>query len=96
MFFVIYCRDKPNAQSVRAENRPAHLKYVDDSGEMVKLGGPMLCEDGANLVGSMLIIEAATLGAAQDWAAADPYAKAGLFETVSINPWKWVIKGPGA
>ncbi len=96
MFYVIYCLDKPNAENVRAEIRPAHLKYVDASGEMMKLGGPLLSEDGAGMVGSMLIIEAATLSAAQDWAAGDPYAKAGLFQTVHINPWKWVIKGPGA
>jgi uncharacterized protein YciI len=29
--------------------------------------------------------------AAQDWAAADPYAKAGLFANVELIPWKKVI-----
>jgi len=95
MFFTLYCLDKPNAQDVRATHRPAHLKYVDASGEMVKLGGPLLSEDGADMVGSMLIIETDSLAAAQNWAAGDPYAAAGLFQSVQIHPWKWVIKGPG-
>ncbi len=25
---------------------------------------------------------------------ADPYAKAGLFASVEINAWKWLIKNP--
>ena len=24
----------------------------------------------------------------------DPYAKAGLFASVEIRPWKWLIKNP--
>ncbi|MEY4872402.1 MAG: hypothetical protein RLZZ563_1732, partial [Pseudomonadota bacterium] len=31
------------------------------------------------------------LAAAQDWAANDPYAKAGLFQSVDIREWKKVI-----
>jgi uncharacterized protein YciI len=26
----------------------------------------------------------------------DPYAKAGLFASVEIKPWKWLIKNPEA
>ena len=29
--------------------------------------------------------------AAEDWAANDPYAKAGLFDSVEIRAWKQVI-----
>jgi uncharacterized protein YciI len=29
--------------------------------------------------------------AAEDWAANDPYAKADLFQSVTLNPWKKVI-----
>ena len=33
----------------------------------------------------------ATLDQARDWAANDPYAKAGLFQSVDIREWKKVI-----
>jgi len=31
------------------------------------------------------------MAAAQDWAANDPYAKAGLFDSVSVTEWKKVV-----
>jgi uncharacterized protein YciI len=39
----------------------------------------------------MLAIEAADRAAAEAFAAADPYAKAGLFASVEIIAWKKVI-----
>jgi len=35
----------------------------------------------------MLVIEAENRQAAENWAAADPYAIAGLFDSVEIYPW---------
>ena len=34
------------------------------------------------------------MDAARAIAAADPYAKAGLFATVDIQPWNWVFNNP--
>ena len=49
-------------------------------------------EDDANEasptpIGSMLVIEAKDREAAENWAASDPYAIAGLFDSVEIHPW---------
>jgi uncharacterized protein len=46
------------------------------------------------MCGSLVVIEAASLEAAREIAAADPFAKAGLFETVAIRPWLWVMNKP--
>lgn len=88
MRFAIICRDKPGAIQTRLDNRAAHLNYVDETG-IVELGGPFL-EDG-QMVGSLLILEADNREAAEAWAASDPYARAGLFENVTITEWKKVI-----
>ncbi|TKW66341.1 MAG: YciI family protein [Paracoccus denitrificans] len=87
-YFAVTCRDKPDALPVRMENRAAHLAYVEETGA-VFIGGPLL-EDG-QMAGSMLVLDVADLDAAKAWAAADPYAKAGLFGSVTINEWKKVI-----
>jgi len=92
MLFVLTCEDRPGALPVRMENRPAHLAWVAESGR-VKAGGPFLDEAGG-MVGSMLVIEAADLADAKAFAAGDPYAKAGLFQSVTIRPWRWVIGAP--
>jgi uncharacterized protein YciI len=86
--FVLVCIDKPDAREIRAANRPAHLDYVDASG-VVTLAGPFLDGEG-NPTGSLIILDVPDMAAAEAWAAADPYAKAGLFATVTIRAWKKV------
>ncbi len=39
----------------------------------------------------MVIYDGRDKAEAEAWAAADPYAKAGLFERVEIRPWKKVV-----
>lgn len=88
MLFAIICRDKPGALQTRLDTRADHLAYIEATG-VVKMAGPFL-EEG-QMCGSLVIVEAENLAAAQAWAAGDPYAKAGLFESVSVTEWKKVI-----
>jgi uncharacterized protein YciI len=61
---------------------------------VVKRGGPFLtAAEGGDPRGSMVIVEAADLAAAEAFAAGDPFAKAGLFETVKIEPWRATLGG---
>jgi uncharacterized protein YciI len=89
MTFLLICRDRPEASGVRLANREAHLAYLKASG-VVTLAGPLLDDAGA-MTGSLLAIEVADRAAAQAFAAADPYAQAGLFAAVEIVGWKRVI-----
>jgi uncharacterized protein len=86
--FVLVCIDKPNSRELRAANRQAHLDYADATG-VVFLGGPFLDAEG-NMTGSLIILTVPAMAAAEAWAAADPYVKAGLFESVTIRAWKKV------
>ena len=43
------------------------------------------------MVGSLLVMEFADRAAAEDFAKNDPYAKAGLFESVAITPFRKVF-----
>jgi uncharacterized protein YciI len=89
--FVLTCIDKPNALETRMAAREAHLAYVRGDPK-VKLGGPFLDEAGA-MAGSMLIIEVEDMAAAKAFAAADPYATAGLFQSVEIRAFKATLGG---
>lgn len=86
--FAVMCTDKENHLETRKANRDAHLSYLKETG--VAQAGPFLDADG-NMCGSLLILDVADLAAAQDWAANDPYAKAGLFQSVSIQHWNRVV-----
>ena len=88
MRIALICKDKPGALQIRLDTRAAHLDYIAATG-VVEMAGPFL-EDG-QMVGSLVILTVDSRTAAQDWAAGDPYAKAGLFENVTITEWKKVI-----
>ena len=89
MYAVLICRDKPDSLALRKATRDEHLAYLAETG-VVEIAGPLLDDDG-NPAGSLLIIRVETLDEARGWADRDPYAKAGLFESVKIQQWNKVI-----
>jgi len=88
--FILVCHDKPEMFKLRAVTRDEHLAYIKSAGDKVLLAGPML-DDKERSIGSVLIIEAEDLSAAQKFAGNDPYAKAGLFSETEIRPYKIVM-----
>ena len=91
MLFAIFCTDKPNASEIRAATREAHLDYVRGVIDRVITAGPTQTDDLSGMNGSLLIMDFSDKSQAEDFAANDPYAKAGLFESVTIRPWKQVF-----
>ena len=84
MLFIATCVDRPHSEDKRKENRPAHLAYLNGLGARVKLGGAVLGPDHQTPLGSMIIFEDDILGLV----AKDPFSIAGLFESVSVKPWR--------
>lgn len=89
MLIALIARDKPGALQTRLDNRDAHLAYVRETG-VVSQGGPLL-DEGEQMIGSLVILDVPDMAAAEAWAANDPYARAGLFESVEMIPWKKVV-----
>lgn len=89
MRFALICLDKPNALQTRVENRAAHLAHIEASG-VVEQAGPFIDAAG-QMCGSLIILGVGSYDDANAWAAADPYARAGLFASVMIQEWKRVI-----
>lgn len=95
MLFALICTDKPNSIDLRMQIRPAHLSFLDKLGSNMKAAGPFVDDDGKP-TGSLVIIHADNITDAKVIAAQDPYAIAGLFSSVDIKPWKWLVKNPEA
>jgi uncharacterized protein len=93
MLYALICTDKPNSIDLRMQIRPAHLSFLDKLGHNMKAAGPFVDDDGKP-TGSLVIINAENANEAKAIAAQDPYAIAGLFSSVDIKPWKWLIKNP--
>ncbi|MDA5194480.1 YciI family protein [Govanella unica] len=85
--FVIIAIDNPDSLALRQATRAAHLDHARSIGDRMKYGGPFLTDsDTPEPRGSLLILEADDLAAAKAFAAADPYAEAGLFASVRVEP----------
>ncbi|MFU8899634.1 MAG: YciI family protein [Roseinatronobacter sp.] len=87
--YMMLCTDKPGALELRKATREAHLAYVAETGCVVQ-AGPLL-DDAGEMAGSLIVLDLPDIDAATHWGANDPYAKAGLFDTVRVQEWKKVI-----
>ncbi|MGG6894082.1 MULTISPECIES: YciI-like protein [Rhizobium] len=97
MLFAFVCKDKPGYLNVRMETRPAHLEYLNklNAEGTLKMAGPFLDAEGKPN-GSLVVVKVDSVEAAVAIADADPYTKAGLFESVEIKPFNWVFNNPEA
>lgn len=89
MLVALIALDKPGAQDLRLDVRPDHVAYLKAS-SAVHMAGPFLDGDGA-MTGSLIVLDVESMAQAEAWAAQDPYAKADLFQSVTLKEWKKVI-----
>ncbi|RWM76778.1 MAG: hypothetical protein EOR81_21225 [Mesorhizobium sp.] len=97
MLFALICKDRAGCLQVRLDTRPEHVAFLEGLNGEKKLAfaGPFLDADGKPN-GSLVVVEAPELAAAEALSAADPYAKAGLFESVEIRQWNWTLNKPAS
>jgi uncharacterized protein YciI len=91
MLFAVIRHDRTNGLGLRLAERPKHLEYLKTVLDQIMYGGALLDDEGKQ-IGSMLIIDVADKGAADAFAAADPYVDAGLFASTSVRQFRPVFK----
>ncbi len=98
MLYAIFGEDTHDSSQRRASVRREHLARLEalqDEGRLI-LAGPHPAIDAndpgeAGFSGSLIIAEFESLEAARAWADADPYVAAGVFERVTVRPFKQVL-----
>ncbi len=98
MFYAILGEDAPNSLERRMAARSDHLQRLTrlrDEGRLL-LAGPHPAIDSedpgpAGFSGSLVVAEFASLHDAQDWANADPYLSSGVYQRVTVKPFKKVL-----
>ena len=91
MLFAVIRHDRPNSVALRLSARPKHLVYLERVMPCIKSGGALL-DDKGQQIGSILIIDVADRAAADEFANADPFVSAGLFESTYISPFRPVFQ----
>lgn len=98
MLYAIIAEDTKDSLQDRLAARPKHLERLtalQDQGRLI-LAGPhpaIDCEDpgAAGFSGSLVVAEFDSLEDARAWANADPYVTAGVYEKVTVKPFKKVF-----
>ncbi|KZM40051.1 hypothetical protein OA92_18515 [Marinomonas sp. SBI22] len=98
MLYAVISQDVENSLAGRQAARPAHLERLQtlrNEGRLV-LAGPHPAIDSndpgdAGFSGSLVVAEFDSLASAQNWADADPYLEAGVYQSVAVKPFKQVF-----
>ena len=98
MWYAIISQDVEDSLEKRLAARPDHLarvKTLVDEGRLL-IAGPHPAVDSpdpgpAGFTGSLIIAEFDSLEAARRWADEDPYVLAGVYENVTVKPFKRVL-----
>lgn len=98
MWYAIEGYDGADVLERRKAARGAHLARLDalkDQGRLL-LAGPCPAIDAedpgpAGFTGSIVIARFPSLAEARDWAQADPYVAAGVYQRVEVRPFKPVL-----
>lgn len=98
MYYAIISEDVTNSLAKRLAVRDKHLARLNDLADQGNLlvAGPHPAVDSENpgdagFTGSLVVAEFENLNAAQQWADADPYITAGVYEKVTVKPFKKVF-----
>ena len=98
MLYAIIGEDRAGTLDQRMAARPAHLERLQalQAEARLILAGPCPAIDSpdpgpAGFSGSIIVAEFASLEAAQAWADADPYVATGVYQKVTIKPFKKVL-----
>ncbi len=88
---AIYCRDRKDAGDLRMQTRPAHLEWIKSAPWPIAAAGPLLADDGQTMIGSLFVVKCDDDAGVRAWAENDPYARAGLFESVEVTGFRHLI-----
>jgi uncharacterized protein len=95
MLYAIIAKDVPGSLEKRLANRPPHLerlRQLQQEGRLL-LAGPFPAIDSidpgpAGFSGSLIVAEFSSLENAQAWAEADPFVAAGVYDRVTVKPFR--------
>lgn len=98
MWYAIISEDIDNSLELRKKHRPDHLARLRDLADKNRLlvAGPHPAIDSedpgeAGFSGSLVIAQFDSLAQAQQWADADPFLLKGVYESVTVKPYKKVL-----
>lgn len=95
MLYAIISEDVADSTPLRKTARAQHIARLDQlkQDNRLVLAGPHPSSDNDNdsFSGSLIVAEFGSQADAQAWADADPYVSAGVYQNVTVKPFKKVL-----
>lgn len=98
MLYAIISEDVADSSPLRATARAQHIARLEQLAQnnRLALAGPHPANDGdlngeSGFSGSLIVAEFKSLAEAQAWADTDPYVAAGVYQRVTVKPFKKVL-----
>jgi hypothetical protein len=89
--YAIVCFDGPDSGELRDSHRTAHQEFLQAHSSKIAYGGPLKGRADGPSTGALIVVTCATRGEAEAFIAADPYNRAGVYETVEVHAFKQVF-----
>jgi len=75
----------PDFAAMREKGLQAHLDYLHSQKNILVVSGATLTDDGKEVTGSLLVVNAGSRAEAKAFVDGDPFQKAGMFPSVTIT-----------
>lgn len=85
MVYTFILFDRPGAAALRQQVRPEHKAYLAAVADRIAFAGPLISDDGEQMLGSLLAIDFDSREAASASLAGEPFTRAGLYASTSVH-----------
>ena len=96
MLYAVQCVDADGVDGMRNRYLAPHKEYLVSQKHILVVGGALVGENGAEMLGSLYIVNVEDRKAAEAFSQADPFTKAGVFGKVTITAMRKSHWNPGS
>ena len=89
--YAVICFDRPDSAALRDAHRAAHMEFLNANAARIVYGGPLKNAPDGPSTGALIVVDCATRKEAESLAAADPFFRGGVYESVAVRAFKQVF-----
>ena len=82
---------RPDSAPLRDAHRTAHSDFLEKNSGRIAYGGPLKGRADGPSTGAIIVVDYATREEAEAFIAADPFHRAGVYESVAVRAFKQVF-----
>ena len=89
--YALVCFDRPDSSALRDQHRASHQEFLQKNAKKIVFGGPLKNTPEGASTGALIVVNCASRKEAEDFIAADPFYKGGVYESVAVRAFKKVF-----